>query len=54
MTWKNVGSYTWGFTVAPLSEALGICMEPEPIFYFSYKRSAKFYKEIYEELVCSR
>ena len=66
MTWKNVGSYTWGFTVAPLSEALGICMEkrrkgenhgnflvPEPIFYFSYKRSAKFYKEIYEELVCS-
>ena len=27
MTWKNVGSYTWGFTVAPLSEALGICME---------------------------
>ena len=63
MTWKNVGSYTWGFTVVPLSEALGIYMEKrrkpwnflvaEPTFYFSYKRSAKFYKEIYEELVCS-
>ena len=62
MTWKNVGSYTWGFTVAPLSEALGICMEKRRkpwelsstwANFFSYKRSAKFYKEIYEELVCS-
>lgn len=25
----------------------GNFLVPEPIFYFSYKRSAKFYKEIY-------